>query len=38
MKGEVNPKAIWEIADLMVEARDQKHTAGLPPIKRRTKK
>lgn len=35
MKGEVNPKAIWEIADLMVEARDPRFTVGLPPLKRR---
>jgi hypothetical protein len=37
IKGEVNPKAIWEIADMMVEARDPKPTVGLPPIKRRKK-
>jgi len=22
MKGEINPKAIWEIADMIIEARD----------------
>jgi hypothetical protein len=24
MKGEINPKAIWEIADMLVEARNVK--------------
>ena len=24
MKGEINPKAIWEIADMLVEAREEK--------------
>ena len=24
MKGEINPKAIWEIADMLVDARKQK--------------
>lgn len=38
MKGEINPKAIWEIADMIIEARDEKQTAGLPPIKRRATK
>jgi hypothetical protein len=37
MKGEINPKAIWEIADMLVEARDPEPAAGLPPIKRRKK-
>lgn len=37
MKGEINPKAIWEISDMIVEARDPKPAAGLPPIKRRKK-
>ena len=28
---------VWEMADAMLEARDQKPAAGLPPIKRRKK-
>lgn len=24
VKGEINPKAIWEIADMMIDARKQK--------------
>jgi hypothetical protein len=35
MKGEINPKAIWEIADMLVEAKDQNDSIGLPPIKSR---
>jgi len=23
MKGEINPKAVWEIADMIIEARNQ---------------
>jgi hypothetical protein len=38
MKGEINPKAIWEIADMIVEARKQEETVGLPAIKKRTRK
>jgi hypothetical protein len=38
MKGEINPKAIWEIADLLVEARSPEETVGLPAIKKRTRK
>jgi hypothetical protein len=35
MKGEINPKAIWDIADMLVEARDKEDSLGLPPIKSR---
>jgi hypothetical protein len=35
MKGEINPKAIWEIADMIIEAKEPDPAAGLPPIKRR---
>lgn len=35
VKGEINPKAIWEIADMLVEAKDQDPVAGLPAIKRK---
>lgn len=38
MKGEINPKAIWEIADLIVEARKPQETIGLPAIKKRAVK
>ena len=38
MKGEINPKAIWEIADMIVEARKQEETVGLPAIKRKRNK
>jgi len=38
MKGEINPKAIWEIADMLVEAREPEETVGLPAIKKRTRK
>jgi hypothetical protein len=38
MKGEINPKAIWEIADMIVEARKQEETVGLPAIKKRVRK
>jgi hypothetical protein len=38
MKGEINPKAIWEIADMLVEARKQEETVGLPAIKKRVRK
>ena len=29
---------VWEIADALVDAKDEKQTAGLPPIKRRATK
>lgn len=38
MKGEINPTAIWEISDMLVEARNAKETVGLPAIKKRAKK
>jgi hypothetical protein len=38
IKGEINPKAIWEIADMLVEARKQEETVGLPAIKKRVRK
>jgi hypothetical protein len=37
MKGEINPKAIWEIADMIIEARESKETLGLPAIKRKAR-
>jgi hypothetical protein len=36
MKGEINPKAIWEIADMIVEARQPKEE-GIVAIKRKVK-
>ena len=40
MKGEINPKAIWEIADLMMEARKAEPEAedGIVAIKPRKRK
>ena len=42
MKGEINPKAIWEIADMIVEARNKepKQEVGIVAAKpkRRTKR
>jgi len=34
MKGEINPKAIWEIADMLVEAREAKKETGIIAVKR----
>jgi hypothetical protein len=34
MKGEINPKAIWEIADMLVEARKPKEETGIVAVKR----
>ena len=34
---DVDPEIVWELADKMIEAKEQKPTAGLPPIKRRKK-
>ena len=34
MKGEINPKAIWEIADMMLEARKAKEETGIVAVKR----
>ena len=38
MKGEINPKAIWEIADMLVEARSPKEGLGIASIKKRRAK
>jgi len=38
IKGEINPKAIWEIADMLVEARKPKEEAGITAVKRTRKK
>ena len=38
MKGEINPKAIWEIADMLVEARSPKEELGIASIKKRRAK
>lgn len=41
MKGEINPKAVWEIADMIIEARDAEPEAEVGIVaakpKRRTK-
>jgi hypothetical protein len=36
IKGEINPKAIWEIADMLVEARKPQEE-GIVAIKRKVK-
>ena len=40
MKGEINPKAIWEIADMIIEARDAEpeQEVGIVAAKPRRKK
>jgi hypothetical protein len=38
IKGEINPKAIWEIADMLVETRKPKEEAGITAVKRTRKK
>ena len=40
MKGEINPKAIWEIADMIIEARDAEpeQEIGIVAAKPRRKK
>lgn len=38
VKGEINPKAIWEIADLMLEARNKEPEEGIVAIKKRVRK
>lgn len=38
MKGEINPKAIWEIADMLVEARNAKDETGIVAVKRSSTK
>ena len=35
MKGDINPKAIWEIADMLVEARTPQEEAGITAIRKR---
>ena len=35
IKGEINPKAIWEIADMIVEARNKEDDDGIATIKKR---
>jgi hypothetical protein len=36
MKGDINPKAIWEIADMLVEARNNKEEQqGIVAIRKR---
>jgi hypothetical protein len=34
MKGEINPKAIWDIADEILEARKPKEDVGIASVKR----
>jgi len=40
MKGEINPKAIWEIADMIIEVRDAEpeQEVGIVAAKPRRKK
>ena len=40
MKGDINPKAVWEIADLLVEARnaEPEQEVGIAAVKQRRKK
>ena len=39
IKGEINPKAIWEIADMLVESRDKTEPEdGIVAIKKRMRK
>ena len=36
MKGDINPKAVWEIADMLVEARNNKEEEqGIVAIRKR---
>ena len=37
MKGDINPKAIWEIADMLVEARKSQQESGITAAKRKKK-
>jgi hypothetical protein len=34
---DIDPEEVWQLADKMIEAKEQKPTVGLPPIKRRKK-
>ena len=41
VKGEINPKAVWEIADMMIEARkpkekDDEEDVGIARVAKRT--
>jgi len=38
MKGEINPKAIWDIADEILEARKPKDETGIAAVKPRRKR
>jgi hypothetical protein len=38
MKGEINPKAIWEIADMIIDARATETEEGIVAIKKRVRK
>ena len=39
IKGEINPKAIWEIADMLVESRNKTEPEdGIVAIKKRMRK
>ena len=38
MKGEINPKAIWEIADMIIEARKPKDETGIAAVKPKRKR
>jgi hypothetical protein len=39
MRGEINPKAIWEITDLIIEARNNKEPeVGIVAVKSRRRK
>jgi len=38
IKGEINPKAIWEIADMLVESRKAEPEEGIVAIKKRVRK
>jgi hypothetical protein len=38
VKGEINPKAVWEIADMMMEARKPKDEVGIAAVKSRPRK
>lgn len=33
IKGEINPKAVWEIADMLVEAKDKGEEFGIAAVK-----
>ena len=37
VKGEINPKAVWEIADMILEARKDKDESGIASVKRTRK-